>query len=140
LLEGFAVVSSCSVSGSRPFVGASEDGRLVGAVLDRIMGPSAVPKTGRMLGLSGVNATGAKVDSDDGSFSVRFLIGLRDLSPKLPTKKTCTTAAEATIATAAIATLVATDMQGFPAAAMAIVPAAVAADAPVNTDASIAID
>jgi hypothetical protein len=95
--------------GAKPVEGTSEDGRLVGAALGRIMGPSA-------------DATGAKVGSDDStSIKIRLTEPL-DVSPDLPMYKKLRTAAEATIAMAAIITLVATDMAVFSAAAVAIVP------------------
>jgi hypothetical protein len=136
----FPVVSTCSVAGAKLAKGASEDGRLVGATLGRIMGPSAVPKTELVFGPSRVNATGAEVGSDDSTSIKKRLTEPLGMSPELPIYITVITAADATIATAAIVTLVAIDMAVFPVAAVAIVPAPVAADVPVLAAAWTAID
>jgi hypothetical protein len=139
-IAGFAVVSTCSVPRAKPSRGTSEDGRLVGAALDRLMGPSAVPKTGIVFGLSIVNAAGAKVGSDDTTSTTKRFTGTLGMSPELPMNKTVITAAETTIAMAAIVTLVAIDISFFPVAAVAIVPAPVAADVPLLAAAWTAID
>jgi hypothetical protein len=110
------------------------------AVLDRIMGPSAVPKTGLVFGLSIVSATGEKGGSDDSRSIRKRLTEPVGASPEPPVDITVMTAAEATIAIAAIVILVATDMHFFPVAAVAIVPAPEAADAPVEMAAWTAID
>jgi hypothetical protein len=107
----------------------------VGATIDRIFGPSAVPKTG--LAFSRVNEKGAKVKSEDATFTKKRLTLPRGVSPELPIRKTVITAARAKIATAA---MVATDMQVFPVAADAIFTAPVVADAPVTMAAWTAID
>jgi hypothetical protein len=62
-------------------VGAPEDGRLVGAALDRSMRPSAVSKTGLGVGLSRGKATGAEVGSDDTASVKQFLTGPLAVSP-----------------------------------------------------------
>jgi hypothetical protein len=129
---GFAVVCSCSVAGAKLAEGASEDGRLVGAALDRIVGLVFV--------LSRFNATGKKVGSDDSTSIKKRLTEPLNVPPELPIYNTVKTAAEATIATAAIVTLVTIDMAVFPVAAVAIVPAPVAADVPVLAAAWTAID
>jgi hypothetical protein len=129
---GFAVVRSCSVAGVKLSEGATEDGRLVGAALNRIVG--------LVFGLSRVNATGAEVGSDDSTSIKKRLTEPLGMSAKLSIHKTVITAAEATIATAAMVTFLATDMPFFPLAALAIVPAPVAADAPVEMAAWTAID
>jgi hypothetical protein len=126
------LIAGCSVSRSEPSMGESEDGRLVGAVLDRIMWPWGV------LGLSRVNETGARVGSD-ATTSKKSLIGSLGMSPELPRDKTVIMAATAAIAVVAIKALVQVDMQGLPAAAIAIFLAPVAADAPIKMDAWTAI-
>jgi hypothetical protein len=121
-VESFSIVRACSVANSKPSVGESEGGRLVGAALDRIMGPGV----------------GVKVGSD-GTTSTDTLLLTRTFGPELPTNKNVITVTEATIATAAIVALVVTNMPILAVTAMATVPAAVAAGASVGMDASIAI-
>jgi hypothetical protein len=117
--------------GATPAEGESGDRGLVG-VLGRIREPSAVAKTGLLLGFSRVNATGPKVGLDESTSIKIRLTKLLDVPPEPPIYKTVITAAEATIATAAKVTLVAIDMHFLSVAAVAIVPAPVAADAPVT--------
>jgi hypothetical protein len=111
-------------------------GLLEGAVLDRIVGPSVVAKTGLVLGVSGVNATGAELGSDVAPFLKKFLVGPNGMSPELP----MITATEATIAMAAMITFFVTEIVVFPAAAVAIVLAPLAVEAPVERAAWTAID
>jgi hypothetical protein len=107
-----------------------------GAVLDRIVGPSVVAKTGLVLGLSRVKPTGAELGSDDTPFPKEFLFGPNGVTPELPT----ITATDATKATAVMATFVVTAMIVFPAAAVAIVVAPLPVEAPVEMAAWTAID
>jgi hypothetical protein len=132
LVAGFAVESTCSVAGATPSEGKSEDGLLLRTALDRIMGPSAVPKTGFVFGLSIINATGSKVGSDDSTSIKKRLTEPLGVFPELPLHKTVMTAAEATIAMAAIVALVAIVVHFFSVAAVAIVLAPLAVEAPVE--------
>jgi hypothetical protein len=109
---------------------------LEGAVLNRIVGPLVVAKAGLVLGVSGVNATGAELGSDVAPFLKEFLVRPNGMSSELP----MITATEATIAMAAMVTFFVTDMIVFPAAAVAIVVAPLAVEAPVERAAWTAID
>jgi hypothetical protein len=62
---GFALFSPCSVADAKLAEGMSEDGRIVGVALDRIM------VSGLILGLSRVTATGSKVGSDGTTFIMK---------------------------------------------------------------------
>jgi hypothetical protein len=92
------------------------------------VGTSVVAKTGLVLGISRVNATGAELGSVVTPFLKEFLVGPNGMTSELP----MITAIEATIAMAAMVTFVVTDMMVFPAAAVAIVLAPLAVEAPVE--------
>jgi hypothetical protein len=118
------LIVGCSISRSETSSGASEDGRLVGVALDRIVGV--------VLGVieSGVNPP----------ISKNSIIVPLSVSVVLPIDITVITAANKAIVAAAIKAFVAAVMQGFPEAAIAIALAPLAADAPVKIDAWTAID
>jgi hypothetical protein len=114
------LIVGCIASRSETSV---EDGRLMGAALDRIMGV-----------VLGVIESGANPPTLNNSVVVPL-----DISSVLSINKTVVKAAKAKIAPAKIKALVTADMQGFPAAAIAILLAPLAADPPIKIDAWTAI-